>query len=87
MIFGKRPYIFAVPVRDPWCIDGTGRTDKTKDPVHRAKGQSMRAFKLILVLVILGFAGLAGFAYLGDLTPPVGSVSQGLDLPEGTDGN
>jgi hypothetical protein len=47
----------------------------------------MRAFKLILVLVLLGFAGLAGFAYLGDLTPPVGPVSQPLTVPAGTDGN
>lgn len=47
----------------------------------------MRAFKLILVLVVLGFAGLVGFAYFGDLTPPVGSVSQGLDLPAGAHGN
>jgi hypothetical protein len=68
-------------------LRGLGCADKTKDPGNRAKGQSMRAFKLILVLVILGFAGLAGFAYLGDLTPPVGSVSQPLGIPAATDGN
>jgi hypothetical protein len=29
----------------------------------------MRLLKLMIVLVILGFAGLVGFAYLGDLSP------------------
>lgn len=28
-----------------------------------------RLIKLVLFLVVLGFAGLAGFAYLGDLSP------------------
>jgi hypothetical protein len=47
----------------------------------------MRAIKVILVLVVLGFMGLAGFAYLGDLTPPVTGVSQPLTVPAGPDGN
>lgn len=82
VIFGKRPYIFAVVVpvrRHPGS--------KTKDPGHRAEGQTMRAIKVILILVVLGFAGLTGFAYLGDLTPPVTGISQSLTVPAATDGN
>ena len=29
----------------------------------------------VLGLVVLAFAGLVGFAYLGDLSPPVAEVS------------
>jgi hypothetical protein len=47
----------------------------------------MRALKLILVLVVLGFAGLTGFAYFGDLAPVVGNVSQPLAIPAGPHGN
>jgi hypothetical protein len=29
----------------------------------------MRAFKILVILALLGFVGLTGYAYLGDLTP------------------
>lgn len=29
----------------------------------------LRILKLLLFLAVLGFAGLAGYAYLGDMTP------------------
>jgi hypothetical protein len=37
----------------------------------------MRALKILICLALLGFAGLAGYAYLGDLTPP----AQEMRLP------
>ncbi|MFC0279694.1 hypothetical protein ACFOHK_09795 [Falsigemmobacter intermedius] len=60
----------------------------------------MRLIKVLLVLIVLAFAGLTGFAYFGDMTPEPAQVSQPLELapaetrPEaspstaaGTDGN
>ena len=37
----------------------------------RQKGKAMfgRIFKVLLFLLVLGFIGLTGFAYLGDLSP------------------
>lgn len=35
-----------------------------------------RLLKPLLVLVVLGFAGLAGYAYLGDLAPTAVPVTQ-----------
>ncbi len=29
----------------------------------------MRAVKFLLILAVLGFAGLVGYAYLGDIAP------------------
>lgn len=40
----------------------------------------MRLMMVILILVILVFAGLAGFAYLGDMTPAPAPVSVPLEL-------
>ncbi|RRH76414.1 hypothetical protein [Falsigemmobacter faecalis] len=40
----------------------------------------MRLIKVLLVLIVLGFAGLTGFAYFGDMTPEPAQVSQPLDL-------
>ncbi len=42
-----------------------------------------RILKLLLVLVVLGFAGLSGYAYLGDLTPPSQEVRQPVTLNGG----
>lgn len=39
-----------------------------------------RLLKLIFTLAVLGFAGLAGYAYLGDLTPTVQRVEQPVTL-------
>lgn len=35
----------------------------------------MRLIKALLILAILGFAGLVGYAYFGDMTPPAGDMS------------
>jgi hypothetical protein len=39
-----------------------------------------RIIKAVLLLVILGFLGLAGYAYLGDLTPVQGEVKKPVVL-------
>lgn len=42
-----------------------------------------RIIKLLLVLLVLGFLGLIGYAYLGDLEPPQTQVTK----PVPVDGN
>ena len=39
-----------------------------------------RLIKLVFLLVILGFIGLVGFAYLGDLSPQQVEVTQPVTL-------
>lgn len=39
-----------------------------------------RILKLIVVIGILGFAGLVGFAYLGDLQPDRETISEPMVL-------
>ncbi len=39
-----------------------------------------RILKLLVVLVILGFAGLVGYAYLADLSPQTGLVTEPVVL-------
>lgn len=39
-----------------------------------------RVLKILLFLVVAGFTGLVGFAYLGDLAPARETVTQPLTL-------
>jgi hypothetical protein len=39
-----------------------------------------RLIKLLLVVIVLGFIGLTGFAYLGDLSPVQRDVTQPVTL-------
>ncbi|WP_281275728.1 hypothetical protein [Tabrizicola piscis] len=39
-----------------------------------------RIIKALVLLVILGFIGLSGYAYLGDLTPEQGEVTKPVVL-------
>lgn len=39
-----------------------------------------RIIKALVLLVILGFIGLVGFAYLGDLSPMQGEVTKPVVL-------
>ncbi len=39
-----------------------------------------RIFKAVLALAVLGFIGLGGYAYLGDMTPPQTQVTQPVML-------
>lgn len=40
----------------------------------------VRLIKLVVVVAALGFAGLTGYAYLGDLTPAATEVKQPVVL-------
>lgn len=40
----------------------------------------LRLFKLIFIFAILGFVGLVGYAYLGDLAPEQVEVTQPVTL-------
>lgn len=40
----------------------------------------MRLIKALFALAILGFAGLAGYAYLGDMTPEQTEIRQPVVL-------
>jgi hypothetical protein len=42
-----------------------------------------RLLKLVVVLVVLGFAALVGYAYLGDLTPATEEIRQPVTLDVG----
>ena len=39
-----------------------------------------RLIKLVVVVAVLGFVGLTGYAYLGDMTPPSQEVKQPVVL-------
>lgn len=39
-----------------------------------------RLIKLVLILAVLGFIGLSGYAYLGDLSPEQRAVTQPVTL-------
>jgi hypothetical protein len=57
-------------------------TDRIKPPGTKSrKGTTMgRIIKALVVLVIFGFLGLTGYAYLGDLTPRQGEVKKPVVL-------
>ncbi|WP_281261495.1 hypothetical protein [Albidovulum aquaemixtae] len=40
----------------------------------------MRLIKAVLFLALLGFVGLAGYAYLGDMTPNRSEVVEPVEL-------
>lgn len=43
----------------------------------------LRILKAILILVLLAFIGLTGYAYLGDMTPERGDVNEPVELNVG----
>ncbi|MEL6520935.1 MAG: hypothetical protein AAFQ66_08220 [Pseudomonadota bacterium] len=40
----------------------------------------VRLFKLLFFLLVLGFIGLVGFAYLGDLSPEIETVKEPVTI-------
>ena len=40
----------------------------------------IRLLKLLFFLLLLGFVGLVGFAYLGDLSPEIETVKEPVSL-------
>ena len=60
-----------------------GQTEKWRRPGRtggNGRQQMARLLKLVVVLGVLGFAALVGYAYLGDLTPATGEVRQPVTL-------
>ncbi|HPE25306.1 hypothetical protein [Albidovulum sp.] len=43
----------------------------------------IRILKLVATLAVLGFAGLVGYAYLGDMSPARQDISQPVSLNVG----
>lgn len=40
----------------------------------------LRILKALIVLAVIGFVGLTGYAYLGDMTPQRTDVSEPVEL-------
>ncbi|MCB2126943.1 MAG: hypothetical protein H6897_10805 [Rhodobacteraceae bacterium] len=40
----------------------------------------LRILKVIFILAVVGFAGIAGYAYLGDMTPERSEVRTPVEL-------
>jgi hypothetical protein len=47
---------------------------------QRGPGMIWRLVKLVMLLVIVGFIGLTGYAYFGDLSPQQRDVTQPVNL-------
>lgn len=43
----------------------------------------LRIFKFLILIALIAFAGLVGYAYLGDLTPERGDVTVPVELNVG----
>jgi hypothetical protein len=58
------------------------KVGRIKPPeAEKRKGKAMgRIIKALVLLVIFGFIGLVGFAYLGDLSPMQGEVTKPVVL-------
>lgn len=46
----------------------------------RRQDRMFRLLKLIFILAILAFLGLVGYAYLGDMTPERGEITEPVEL-------
>jgi hypothetical protein len=63
-----------LPNRGP---DPAGQKKKRRRKGVAGMGRILMA---ILVLAVIGFIGLAGYAYLGDMTPPQAPVTHPVTL-------
>lgn len=53
----------------PYTIDAKQHLYRVPQKKMRGHWGMMRLFKAVLTLVLLGLAGLAGYAYFGDMAP------------------
>jgi hypothetical protein len=72
----------------PRAQDASGAKDRQRQQSDFGQNQRQskrhtgmgRLIKAVVVLAVLGFAGLAGYAYLADMTPPATVVKQPVVL-------
>lgn len=57
------PYIFGKSRRQ------TGHLPEGRDRKQASRGKTMRTLKVLAVVILAVAAGLAGYAYLGDMEP------------------
>jgi hypothetical protein len=76
----EMPYIFAASADPP----AASRCPAAGEPARQQEtmaGRGMaRIFKLLVILLFLGFVALVGYAYLGDLSPERSDVRQPVEL-------
>lgn len=46
----------------------------------KRQDKMLRIFKFLILIALIAFAGLVGYAYLGDLTPERGDVTVPVEL-------
>ncbi|MFV0409073.1 MAG: hypothetical protein ACK5LJ_05060 [Paracoccus sp. (in: a-proteobacteria)] len=64
------------------------RQNRPKSRMRRqAKGLMMRLLKFLVVIVVLAFLALTGYAYLGDMAPRQQEMHQPVALDTGTVSN
>jgi hypothetical protein len=79
----------AIYIRQVPALAAQGYSTKPKngdapaEPGGNGRQQMARLLKLVVVLVVLGFAALVGYAYLGDLTPATEEIRQPVTLDAG----
>lgn len=79
VILSEMPYIYS---GKPQPSGQYNHRDRRQGPENcEAKGQRMgRLIKILLVLIVIGFAALTGYAYLVEMTPPQSEIRQPVML-------
>lgn len=62
---------------------GKENGDAPAEPGGNGRQQMVRLLKLVVVLGVLAFVGLVGYAYLGDLTPASQEIRQPVVIDAG----
>jgi hypothetical protein len=78
VIFCKRPYI--IDTKDPPRQFARGGAKPGQD----GQENRVRTIKILFFLAIFGAAGLAGYAYFGDMSPDVRLNTVPVPLPSAT---